>query len=590
MLELKRIGNYYGTINPAPAVFAACDSAYFMKHAEPFIYSLDAIGKNAHIHVVNPTQDVFALAALLWGTTKVSTTFTFEEIRFENATDEHKRTYYASVRFLAAPIFLPYFKKMLITDIDCVFNKEFEYPDEFLGYYPRESLPGTVGWEFEATKLAAGAVYYDQRAQETAERVVQIFSQLPFIWFIDQMALHSAFKHWPKEVVKQFDSKFMDWEFNEDSIMWTGKGKLKDENEKYLAKKQEFCLLKERLSQSKNIFLRPVLNIAFKNDRNRVAVIGAADTAPIRHHWRNLALKLHKGGNKLTINNTDGSKCTFDVNDTTNVMAPQWMFNNRIMQYIPEDSLVFVPHHDIATFNSQGMTNIVFYMQTVFPWLFTIDPIGWGARGRFARTYSPQRKYTDTAFNTLKEYVTAGGTKFEQPDRGHEDVKDLIGGDYIFVPLQIPHDKVIEFDSPITVPEFVTALCEWADSNPNNPKVVFKGHPVNPGSMAPLMEIIEQHENVLYLSEVDIHSMIQNAEATYVINSGTGQEAMLFDAKVVGFGRSEYKEVVIDGDIADLDKVWTKVKNDNTEARKKMYRRWYDWYINDVTFDSRLPE
>jgi capsule polysaccharide modification protein KpsS len=106
--------------------------------------------------------------------------------------------------------------------------------------------------------------------------------------------------------------------------------------------------------------------------------------------------------------------------------------------------------------------------------------------------------------------------------------------------------------------------------------------------MVPLTQIIEQHDNVLYLTDVEIHSMIKNAKATYVINSGTGQEAMLQDAKVVAFGRSEYKDAVIGGDIADLDKVWSQVQNDNTEVRKKMYRRWYDWYLNDVVFDTTI--
>ena len=590
-MELKRIGNLYGVIHPKESVMAACDAEYFMQHAAPFVYSLDAIGKNAHIHVVNPTKEVMSLAAILYGTTKVDVGFTFETIDFSKTTAEQQRTYYASFRFLTAPVFLPYFKKMLITDIDCVFVNKFNYPEEFLGYYPRESLPGTVGWEQEATKIAAGAVYYDERAQETCEKVVQAFTQLPFIWFVDQMALRVAFEHWPKEVVKHFDSKFMDWEFNEDSVMWTGKGDLKHNNEKYLAKKAEYNLVAEKLSKSKNIFLRPVLNIAFKNDMNRIAVIGGADTAPIRHHWRNLALKLLRGGNTVNVPNTEGGVDKYDVDDTINVMAPQWFFNPTILDYLQDDQKIFVPHHDIKTFtptDAKYKNRVYYYMQTVFPWLFTIDPLGWGARGRFVRTFSNNRKYTDDAFNTLKEYIDNGGTKFEQPDNGYDNVSDLVGDNYIFVPLQIPHDKVIEFDSDITVPEYVKALCEWADEGEGKPKVVFKGHPVNPMSMVPLTQIIEQHDNVLYLTDVEIHSMIKNAKATYVINSGTGQEAMLQDAKVVSFGRSEYKDAVIGGDIADLDKVWSQVQNDNTEVRKKMYRRWYDWYLNDVVFDTTI--
>jgi hypothetical protein len=587
-MELKRLGNYYGVVHPKESVFAACDSNYFLAHAEPFVYSLDAIGKNVHIHVVNPTPQVLALAGLLYGTTKVDVGFTFEDVEFKDSTAEQRRTYYASVRFLAAPIFLPYFKKMLITDIDCVFNKPFDYPEEMLGYYPRESLPGTVGWEHEATKLAAGAVYYDHRAQDTAERVVQIFSQLPFIWFVDQMALNEAFKHWPKEVVRHFDDTFMDWTFKEDSIMWTGKGDLKNSNDVYLAKKAEYKLLREKLGSTKNIFLRPVLNIPFKTDKNRVSVVGAADTSPIRHHWRHLAHKLNKGGQKVNYVTRKGEEKTLNVEETLNVMTPQWMINEQMNSYFREDQNVFIPHHDHNTFSCKPRENVFYYMQTVFPWLFTIDQKGWGARGAFTSTFSTSRRYTDEAFNKMRDYVLTGASKFEQPANGYDSIKDEIGGDYIFVPLQIPHDKVIEFDSPILVHEFVIALCKWADEAPGRPKIVFKGHPVNPGSMSQIKEVIADYTNVMYVTDVDIHSMIDNAEATYVINSGTGQEAMLLDAKVVTFGRSEYDQVTIHGSIDDLDRAWIYVKNDNTEARKKLYRKWYDWYINDVTFDTTL--
>ena len=52
----------YGELPLSPCVFAACDSSYFMEHATSFIYSAGIAGKDVHIHVINPTQQVFNLS------------------------------------------------------------------------------------------------------------------------------------------------------------------------------------------------------------------------------------------------------------------------------------------------------------------------------------------------------------------------------------------------------------------------------------------------------------------------------------------------------------------------------------------------
>jgi len=104
--------------------------------------------------------------------------------------------------------------------------------------------------------------------------------------------------------------------------------------------------------------------------------------------------------------------------------------------------------------------------------------------------------------------------------------------------------------------------------------------------MLPLMNIIEQYDNVLFLSDCHIHEMIEKAAATYVINSGTGQEAMLLDKTVVAFGGCEYYKAVIVGDIDNLDQTWKWVKVTDQTQQQETYRRWYDWYGKNV-FDSR---
>jgi len=104
--------------------------------------------------------------------------------------------------------------------------------------------------------------------------------------------------------------------------------------------------------------------------------------------------------------------------------------------------------------------------------------------------------------------------------------------------------------------------------------------------MISLMNIIEQYDNVLFLSDCHIHEMIEKSAATYVINSGTGQEAMLLDKTVVAFGGCEYYKAVITGELSKLDEVWKWVNQTNQEEQRATYRRWYDWYGKNV-FDSR---
>ena len=60
-IELKDIT---GTFPSEPCVFAACDSKYFLDHASPFCNSVHKADMSCHVHVVNPTEEVFKLRPL----------------------------------------------------------------------------------------------------------------------------------------------------------------------------------------------------------------------------------------------------------------------------------------------------------------------------------------------------------------------------------------------------------------------------------------------------------------------------------------------------------------------------------------------
>ena len=553
----------YGELPTSPVVFAACDSNYFIEHGPAFVYSADDAGHDVHIHVVNPTEEVFSLAGVLNATTKMARfTITFNDANmFEQpfiGNDDRMRTYYACLRFLVAPTILQHAGKILILDIDGMIMNDFEYPKKSVGYFPREPLPGTQGWEQEGTRVAAGAVFYDISALDIAEEVAEVMSTMELKWFADQIALSRVLGKLDKKDVHHFDGQFMDWEFEEGTTIWTGKGPRKYDNPTYVKQKDSYNTRIKTLMGFETVILKPRLDIPFKKFGLEVANEG--QLPEIRTHWNNVVTEFIDG-------------------ETLIIEMPRWMFNNTIQNYFNNECKMYVPH--VEKHNFKGNDNTLYYMQTIFPWLFTVDPKGWAGGAEYVETFDPTVESCGTAFNALSEYIKSGKSKFAQPTSNLDMPKP-----FIFVPLQLPHDETIKWHSDVTVPEFVEKLCKWADEGEDKPMILFKGHPVNLGAMQPLFEIIKQYKNVAYATDISIHDAIPKAEATYVINSGTGQEAMLHDASVVAFGRCDYQGAVIQGKINSLDLTYDAVKHDDKEKRKELYRKWYKWYIN-LTTDSR---
>ena len=234
----------YGELPNKPVVFAACDKEYFFEHAPPLIYSLNDIGKDIHIHICDPNPAVHRLETLLREDIDVDITYTYNDI---GATPIDVRAYYSCLRFMVLPEILRTANKVLTVDTDCVFMNSFEYPETPTGYFPRKSLQGTVGWEAKGTQVAAGCVYMDNRAIPIAKAVADRISEGPMRWFIDQISLAEVFERVEDKDITKFDGNFMDWEFIEGTVIWTGKGPRKYENQKYLAAKKTFNRLPNAL-------------------------------------------------------------------------------------------------------------------------------------------------------------------------------------------------------------------------------------------------------------------------------------------------------------------------------------------------------
>ena len=216
----------------------SCDSQYFKDHFPAYLYSANQVGINVHVHVINPTPEARGfLGKIRDAKLNINLTASYEE------DGPRERVYYACNRFIVASILLnqTFVEELFITDVDALWMKTPESPQENIGLFTREPLPGTVGWEAEGTRIAAGIVFVrntqDARTYLNFVSEYIMYEKTP-AWFLDQVALNTS-KRYIKEY-HTFDSSFMDWEFREGTVMWTGKGERKHTNPIYIAKKKEY--------------------------------------------------------------------------------------------------------------------------------------------------------------------------------------------------------------------------------------------------------------------------------------------------------------------------------------------------------------
>ena len=104
-----------GKMPSGPVILAACDSQDFKEHAKALVYSANRIKKDIHIHVVNPHEALFG-AIDFKEKQNINITFSYNKEKNTN------RVYYSYLRFLIIKEILVHAKKVLIVDIDSIFN------------------------------------------------------------------------------------------------------------------------------------------------------------------------------------------------------------------------------------------------------------------------------------------------------------------------------------------------------------------------------------------------------------------------------------------------------------------------------------
>lgn len=313
---------------------------------------------------------------------------------------------------------------------------------------------------------------------------------------------------------------------------------------------------------SKVLILKPRLDLPFKKFGLEIANKNLPD---IRVHWGKFVDTLY------THHKQKGD-------DVVLVEAQRFQFHNSLVEEYKPD-IAYIPHVEKHNFN--GGDECRYYMQTVVPWLFTIDKQGWAGGGSFVgEDYDTVADDSGATFAKFQDRMRRGESKYEQPNSDSFNCME----DFIFCPLQIPHDETIKWHSKVKMEELVDKLCHW--SNTNNHAVVFKSHPMNPKSMEEMKKIATGHEKVMWIDHANIHNVIPKAKAVYVINSGTGMESMCHEVPVVRFGDAEYNDAVIAGNINDLNDTFKKIEKIDKKIMVEKYKKFYNWFVNKICYDA----
>jgi Capsule polysaccharide biosynthesis protein len=309
------------------------------------------------------------------------------------------------------------------------------------------------------------------------------------------------------------------------------------------------------------LILSPRLDVMFKEG----PVPSKRGPIPaIRVHWANFVKCVeaeHKNrGDEVTV-----------------LELPLWQFKPELVK---DTDIVYVPHREKRSFPVAESIEARYYMQTVFPWRFYVDSLGWAGGASIYPaidfvTKTPSNPY---CYEELRQYALRNGSKFDQPPV--QNIK--LPEDFVFFPCQIPHDETIKYHSNVSVEtalEATLSMC-WV----MNKKVIVKGHPVNPGSMAPLKSICAKYENAIWLENVSIHEIIPKARVIVVVNSGTGMETLLHSKPVITFGRCEYDVVTMNASGMEELKTMITLPRFNLDEVKRFFNNWCEW-----TFDTLTP-
>jgi tetratricopeptide (TPR) repeat protein len=226
-------------------IFFAVDNTYFWQHALVLLGSLGrrSPSTKCHLHVINPDPRVpRAVEIIARMLPELELSYSYEQVDFEGCSRDHVRTYYASIRFVRlAEIFARSPAVYFCLDADCIVRDDLaarvsalEIADVGVRMRYDEKPHLTVAAGALVLRPTAAAAKFIDRVATLIGRTLEAREAA---WFLDQIVLSHVLRELGnREVgVSQLDMTYIDWFFHDHTIIWTGKGKRKSEDSRYIA-------------------------------------------------------------------------------------------------------------------------------------------------------------------------------------------------------------------------------------------------------------------------------------------------------------------------------------------------------------------
>jgi SAM-dependent methyltransferase len=247
-------------------LFVACDPSYFHEHAVVLGYSLDMYSphNSLHFHIFGDDKNVInKIQALKQELKNTSITWSHEGVNFG---DKNSRAVYCScVRFIRLTQLISHFKiPMLSLDADSLIvnsitNLNNEIHDADI------SLKTRFHAKQVQFKFLTSTVFF--KPTQATFSFLQHFSQLianaittgKAYWYLDQVSFYQAAQAMPNLKIQDISIKYADWEFNDNSCIWAGKGPRKYKNTKYVKMMEK---VNKKSNLSSNYFILPEIDDA----------------------------------------------------------------------------------------------------------------------------------------------------------------------------------------------------------------------------------------------------------------------------------------------------------------------------------------
>jgi len=221
----------------------SCDSFFFNEHSIPLIYSGSEQGYNIHLNIINPDIKDTSLLHKLKSVIKTNLTFSSEIVDLDKTIIKN---YFACSRFFISSVLIDNCKSILIVDADSIIKKKYKIRNNInLGLYIRNPCPDINNFNSYSIAMLAGLVYITKNSKDFLLGACKRMKKYKFNnWFCDQISLFEEFyeSNW---INNQYFLNFknieylFDWEFNDNSYIWTAKGERKNIDEKYLGLKNK---------------------------------------------------------------------------------------------------------------------------------------------------------------------------------------------------------------------------------------------------------------------------------------------------------------------------------------------------------------